>query len=135
MRSALSRRHSGSARSLGGAYSTAAPISRCLPASRPAEVPGLLQERNALFCPGPSTVPAFDLIRSCVHTWRRTFNASKPRVRRLEPRGLSQEVWMHRSGGYFSFKRLGIASLAAAGLAAFSGGAAEAQKKIIRSVP
>ena len=42
---------------------------------------------------------------------------------------------MHRGGSTFSSKRLGMAILAAAGLAAFSGGAAEAEKKIIRSVP
>ena len=37
---------------------------------------------------------------------------------------------MHRGGSTFSSKRLGMAILAAAGLAAFSGGAAGAEKKI-----
>src|SRR5262245_54141821 len=50
-------------------------------------------------------------------------------------RGLSQEICMHRRGTTFPRRFWGIAVLAAAGLAAFSAGTAEAQKKIIRSVP
>src|SRR5689334_9371504 len=50
-------------------------------------------------------------------------------------RGLIEEVCMHWGGTYFPSKRFTIWMLAAVGLAVVSTGAAQAQKKVIRSVP
>src|SRR5262245_64753957 len=74
------------------------------------------------------------LIRCCVHTRDRVQRILKGGATAWA-RGLNLEVRMDWGGTTFCSRRFAAAVLAAAGLAAFSAGAAEAEKKIIRSVP